>query len=84
MAFRKIDPLPSRQDEFLPVIAQPVDGHSDEDVFEHLRSAGATSIEHLAPGFISADLPASAFASLESIALVRSKSPKQMRRPLPG
>ena len=64
----------------VPVLVEPAAGHSDEEVAAALTACGATDVQILAPGFVSANAPDGALASLEPIAHVHRKAVKQMHR----
>jgi hypothetical protein len=66
--------------EIVPVLVEPAAGHSDEEIAAALTACGATDVQILAPGFLSANAPGAALASLETIAYVHQKSVKQMHR----
>ncbi len=68
--------------EFQDTIAamlEPLPGHSDEEVVESLRNAGALAVRILTPGFISAKASRAALSAIEAIAYVHPKRQKQTR-----
>lgn len=64
----------------VPVLVEPAAGHSDEEIAAALTACGATDVQILAPGFVSANAAGAALAPLEKIAHVHHKSFKQMHR----
>lgn len=71
--------MDSPSDRAVPVLVEPQDGHSDEEVAAALESCGATSVEILEPGFISARAPLRALTELASLAQFHRKPRKRMR-----
>ncbi len=67
--------------ELVPVLVEPLPGHSDEEVLSLLDAVGGADVVQLAPGFISAELEACCLESVRKIAYVHPKAMKQMRRP---
>lgn len=67
-------------DDAVPVLVEPQRGHSDEEVVAALESCGATNVEILAPGFISARAPARVMSELASVAQFHRKRRKRMHR----
>ena len=60
------------------VLLRPLPGHDDDEVMRSLRELGASEVELLAPGFISANVPASAREAAEQLARVEVKARKSM------
>lgn len=61
------------------VLIEPRAPHTDDDVLKLLQAAGTTQVSQLAPGFISAALPAELLARVSEIADVTVKTRKQLR-----
>lgn len=55
------------------VTLEPIPGHSDEEVVESLHELGASNIQVLAPGFISAQADGDCLRQVEDIAYVHVK-----------
>jgi len=70
MKFRKMEPLPEVDAQNVPVTVEPRSGVDVDKVVEELRRTGATRVEIIAHGFISADASPSTFAILEKLAYV--------------
>ena len=69
---------PSARDrQVVPVLAEPRPGHDDAELVGRLRAIGASRIEVLAPGFVSASIEHGRLAELEDIAEVGIKSRKR-------
>ena len=64
----------------ISVSVEPHKGHTDDEVVNELRKLGATDVEVIAEGFISAKLSRSKFKALEHIADVHEKQKHQPRR----
>jgi len=64
-------------DEPVAVTVEPRDGHTDADVTKRLTEQGATNVEVLAPGYISARLAPAQFAAVEAVAVVHVKATKR-------
>jgi hypothetical protein len=62
------------------VHVEPLAGHTDEEVADRLRGAGAAKVSALAPGFLSARASRAVLDSLRDIATVTPKATKGMRR----
>ncbi|MGH9658634.1 MAG: hypothetical protein ACRD96_08825 [Bryobacteraceae bacterium] len=62
------------------VSIEPLRGHTDREVVAALRAGGATQIEILAPGFISAEATTKCLEALRAIAQIHSKPVKHLRR----
>jgi hypothetical protein len=58
----------------LPVVIEPLEGHSDEEILGALRELDASAIDLLAPGYISANLSLEGIERLQDRALVSIKS----------
>lgn len=61
------------------VVVEPMEGHSDTDIVKSLESAGASEIEIVAPGYISAFVNRRAVSLLETIAHIHPKQRHQLR-----
>jgi hypothetical protein len=61
------------------VTVEPRAGHSDAEIVNTLREAGAEDVEVLAPGFVSAHTDTATLGLLDEIADVHVKARKQMR-----
>ena len=59
---------------------EPLAEHTDQEVADRLRAAGAAEVTVLSPGFLSARAPRAVFESLRDIATVTPKATKRMRR----
>jgi hypothetical protein len=59
-------------------LLEPRPGYSDDDVLSSLRESGASEVELLAPGFISAQLKPRSLRVLEAVAYVHPKRRKQL------
>ena len=70
-----------RDREVVAVLAEPRPGHDEAEVVGRLEALGASRIEVLAPGFVSAALARGRLSQLEDIAQVGVKPRK---RPLDG
>jgi hypothetical protein len=70
-----------RDREVVPVLAEPLPGHDEAEVVGRLKALGASRIEVLAPGFVSAAIARGRLGELEDIAQVGVKPRK---RPLGG
>ena len=70
-----------RDREVVAVVAEPRPGHDEAEVVGRLKALGASRIEVLAPGFVSAALARGRLGELEDIAQVGVKPRK---RPLGG
>jgi hypothetical protein len=57
----------------LPVVLEPLEGHSDEEILSMLRELDASAIELLAPGYISANVSSDGIERLQDRALVSIK-----------
>jgi len=66
-------------DELVAVTVEPKEGRSDREITVALRRAGASEVEALAPGFISAIVPSSRIDQLRLMAEVHPKVRKKMR-----
>ena len=62
----------------ISVIVEPRSGHTDEEVASALKEAGASSVDVLCPGFISASATAACLSRIKSIASVHRKTTKQL------
>ncbi|MDF2780515.1 MAG: hypothetical protein K0S96_319 [Geminicoccaceae bacterium] len=67
----------ARDRQVVPVLAEPRPGHDEAEVVGRLRAIGASRIEVLAPGFVSASLEQGRLAELEDIAEVGIKPRKR-------
>ncbi len=67
----------------VPVSVEPHGDISDDRIVELLTEAGATEIEILDPGYISALLPQSAMDSLNEYARIRPKPINQIKAVTP-
>jgi hypothetical protein len=65
-------------DDPVPVLVEPLPGHTDEEIAAALEGCGAHEVNVLAPGFISAQTPRSSLEMLATIAHVHPKRTKQM------
>jgi hypothetical protein len=65
--------------DVIAAMLEPLPGHSDEEVVESLRNAGALAVKILTPGFISAKASRAALRNIEAIAYVHPKRQKQTR-----
>ncbi|HEY0371405.1 MAG TPA: hypothetical protein VGD79_05365 [Thermoanaerobaculia bacterium] len=72
--------MAASNDDAVPILAEPRPGYTDDDVTAALTSCGATNVEILAPGFISARAPARALSGLAEVAELQRKSKKRLRR----
>jgi hypothetical protein len=70
-----------RDREVVPVLAEPLPGHHEAELVGRLQALGASRIEVLAPGFVSAAIARGRLGELADIAQVGVK-PRQ--RPLGG
>jgi hypothetical protein len=77
MVLKKVESGPQRCD-LLHVLAEPLPGRSEEDVVRHLDEAGAVDVTILAPGFISAVVPADKVDHVGQVASVTEKQPNQV------
>lgn len=66
-----------KADELLPVMLEPLPGHSDQEVVAWLTREGARDVMVLAPGFISALMRRAVLKAAEVIAYVHIKPRKQ-------
>jgi hypothetical protein len=66
-----------RNREVVPVLAEPLPGHDEAEVVGRLQALGASRIEVLAPGFVSAAIARGRLGELEDIAQVRVKPRKR-------
>lgn len=66
-----------RDHEVVPVLVEPLPGHDDAEVVGRLQAIGASRIEILAPGFVSAVVERGRFGQLEDIAQVGVKARKR-------
>ena len=57
----------------VPVTVEPRKGFTDQQVVDKLSDQAATEIDVVAPGFISAQLPATSFKAIEQCAFVHEK-----------
>jgi hypothetical protein len=64
--------------EETPALLEPRPGYSDDDVISSLEESGASEVELLAPGFISAQIKPRSLRALEVVAFVHPKRRKQM------
>jgi rhodanese-related sulfurtransferase len=72
--------MPGPNDE-IDVLVEPMAGHTVDEIVQRLREAGATNVDVLAPGFVSARGTREGLRSLESIAISHPKVEKAPRRP---
>ena len=63
------------------VLVEPTAGHTVEEVVQRLDDVGATDVEVLAPGFVSARATNDGLRLLEPIAIVHPKVTKAPPRP---
>jgi len=63
------------------VVAEPLDGYSDEEVAQRLRSCGASRIELLAPGYLTARILPNSLEEVQGVARITLKKRKE---PLAG
>ena len=61
------------------VVVEPLAERSDDDTIRDLRRHGASEIDHLAPGFISAVVAQDALKALGQVARVQVKAVQQSR-----
>lgn len=61
------------------VVIEPMQGHSDYEILKSLERTGASQIQVLSPGYISALINKSALKILESIAYVHPKQKHKIR-----
>lgn len=66
-------------EESIAVVLEPLPGHSDDEIAQSLKESGASKIEILAPGFISAEAKPSTLESMRQIAQLNVKQRKQLR-----
>lgn len=59
-------------------LLEPRPGYSDDDVLSSLQESGASQVELLAPGFISAQIKPKSLTTLEAVAYVHPKRRKQL------
>ena len=64
--------------EETPALLEPRPGYSDDDVLSSLQESGASEVELLAPGFISAQIKPRPLTTLQAVAYVHPKRRKQM------
>jgi hypothetical protein len=76
---RQVPPRAYGSDGPVWVTVEPHAGHSDDEIVETLRSAGAEEVSVLAPGFVSALASDDALSSVERIADVNVKARKETR-----
>ena len=62
-----------RLKDLVPVLIEPLQGHTDEAVVQKLKKMGARTTKVLAPGFISAMIRKDSMERLREIAYVREK-----------
>ena len=61
----------------VPVVVEPLDGHTEAEVLAWLHASGANDVETLAPRYISARVSLDRAESLEAIARVTLKRRKE-------
>jgi glutaredoxin 2 len=66
-------------DNWVSVLLEPLQGKSDEDVLEWLRTRDVSDAEVLAPRFISATIPENLLNAAKQQANVSLKTTKQVR-----
>lgn len=59
---------------------EPAPGVSDAQLLEALERLGAREVEHMAPGFVSAEVPPEAVGELAAIAALTEKAEKRPRQ----
>lgn len=64
----------------ISVIVETMREHLDQDVIKSLVETGASEIEVLAPGYISARISRAAFKLIEPIAYIHPKQKHELRR----
>lgn len=62
----------------LPVVVEPREGFSDEDLVAALQQAGAKSVSVLSPGMISALATSDCLRKVEKLASVHLKDPGEI------
>ena len=72
------EPTNNNAEAVVPALFEPLPGHSDAEVLDSLMKAGASNVQQLASGFISATAGHDTLKTLESIAYVHVKRKKQM------
>ena len=65
-------------ENLISILVEPHKGHTDDEVVKELQKLAADDIKILARGFISAQLPQSAFKELERIAHIHIKQTHQL------
>ena len=68
----------SADDQETAAMLEPRPGYSDDDVLSSLQESGASEVELLAPGFISAQIKPRTLRALEAVAYVHPKRRKQL------
>jgi hypothetical protein len=76
---RRVSRVAENELDELAVLVEPKPGHSDEEVVQHLRDAGATALTVIAPGFVSAVADRRACDSISRIAFVHVEESKEPR-----
>lgn len=62
----------------LSVMIEPRSPHTDDEILELLHNANLAQVSQLAPGFISAAVPAHLMSKLEDLAMVTVKTLKKL------
>jgi hypothetical protein len=63
------------------VLLEPHEGHTADEVAQSLRDGGASDVQVLSPGFVSARAARKTLEALSSVATAHPKATKQMHRP---
>lgn len=80
MFLRKVEPNSPGDDQTVrSILLSPLPNHTKEEVLNLLNQIGATQVEEISAGFISAEVPHNAIPLLEELARVEIKHPYQMR-----
>jgi hypothetical protein len=80
MFLKKVEPNSQGDDRTVrSILLSPLPNRTKEEVFNLLNQIGATQVEEISPGFISAEVPHNAIPLLEELARVEIKHPYQMR-----
>jgi len=61
----------------ISIVVEPDASHGDQEIVERLKASGATRIEVLAPGYISASLPVDNIEQLRGIGHLTLKRQKE-------
>jgi hypothetical protein len=67
-------------DAEVDVVVEPLEGHTADEVAQHLRDGGASDVAVLSPSYVSARATRSVAKSVESMATVAPKATKRIHR----